>query len=145
MRDVRREGAGRPRGAKNKCTREVKAAMKAVAQEFAETIPDAFAGDGVSFLQTVYRIRSCRYQSDGRGGKGSEVRAPDASFEQRASDPPQRGSWQRRVAGASGRGWWRGSAGSSTLTATTPQVITGRAPWLRASSLATATTHLSTR
>ena len=61
--------------------------MKAVAQEIAETIPDAFAGDGVSFLQTVYRIRSCRYQSDGRGGKGSEVRAPDASFEQRASDP----------------------------------------------------------
>ena len=37
--------------------------MKAVAEEFAEAVPDAFAGDGVAFLQTVYKDRSCRYQS----------------------------------------------------------------------------------
>ena len=36
-------------------TREVEAAMKAVADEFAEAVPDAFAGDGVAFLQTVYK------------------------------------------------------------------------------------------
>jgi hypothetical protein len=55
MRGGRREGAGRPRGATNKLTREVEAAMKAVAEEFAEAVPDAFAGDGVAFLQTVYK------------------------------------------------------------------------------------------
>jgi hypothetical protein len=55
MRGGRREGAGRPRGAKNKRTREVEAAMKTVAEEFAEAVPDAFAGDGVAFLQTVYK------------------------------------------------------------------------------------------
>jgi hypothetical protein len=55
MRGGRREGAGRPLGAKNKLTREVEAAMKAVAEEFAEAVPDAFTGDGVAFLQTVYK------------------------------------------------------------------------------------------
>ena len=34
---------------------EVEAAMKVVASEFAEAVPDAFAGDGVAFLQTVYK------------------------------------------------------------------------------------------
>ena len=29
--------------------------MKAVAKEFAEAVPEAFAGDGVAFLQTVYK------------------------------------------------------------------------------------------
>jgi hypothetical protein len=29
--------------------------MKAVADEFAEAVPDAFSGDGVAFLQTVYK------------------------------------------------------------------------------------------
>lgn len=29
--------------------------MKVVADEFAEAVPDAFAGDGVAFLQTVYK------------------------------------------------------------------------------------------
>jgi hypothetical protein len=29
--------------------------MKAVADGFAEAVPDAFAGDGVAFLQTVYK------------------------------------------------------------------------------------------
>ena len=55
MRGGRRGGAGRPRGAKNMRTREVEAAMKVVADEFAEAVPDAFAGDGVAFLQTVYK------------------------------------------------------------------------------------------
>lgn len=55
MRGGRRQGAGRPRGAKNKRTREVEAAMEAVAVKFAEAVPDAFNGDGVAFLQTVYK------------------------------------------------------------------------------------------
>ena len=29
--------------------------MKVVADEFADAVPDAFAGDGVAFLQTVYK------------------------------------------------------------------------------------------
>jgi hypothetical protein len=29
--------------------------MKAVAAQFAEAVPDAFQGDGVAFLQTVYK------------------------------------------------------------------------------------------
>jgi len=29
--------------------------MKAVVQEFSATVPDAFAGDAVAFLQTVYK------------------------------------------------------------------------------------------
>ena len=36
--------------------------MEAVAEEFAEVLPNAFAGDGVAFLQTVYKIprHACR-------------------------------------------------------------------------------------
>ena len=55
MQGGRREGAGRPRGAKNKRTPEVEAAMKAAVANFAEVVPDAFAGDGVAFLQVVYK------------------------------------------------------------------------------------------
>ena len=55
MRGGRREGAGRPRGARNRRTVETEEAMKAVVQEFSETVPDAFAGDAVAFLQTVYK------------------------------------------------------------------------------------------
>ena len=55
MRGGRREGAGRPPGAKNKRTREVETAMKAVAAQFVVAVPDAFEGDGVAFLQTVYK------------------------------------------------------------------------------------------
>ena len=55
MRGGRREGAGRPSGARNKRTRDVEAAMKEVAVQFAEAVPDAFQGDGVAFLQTVYK------------------------------------------------------------------------------------------
>jgi hypothetical protein len=36
-------------------TRAVEDAMKAVEKEFAEKVPEAFAGDGVAFLQTVYK------------------------------------------------------------------------------------------
>jgi hypothetical protein len=55
MRCGRRVGAGRPRGAKNKRTREVEAALQEVATKFAEAAPDAFEGDGVAFLRTVYK------------------------------------------------------------------------------------------
>jgi hypothetical protein len=55
MRGGRREGAGRPQGARNKRTVEAEEAMKAVVQEFSATVPDAFAGDAVAFLQTVYK------------------------------------------------------------------------------------------
>ena len=37
-------------------TREVEAAMKVVADEFAEAVADAFAGDGAAFLQIVSAI-----------------------------------------------------------------------------------------
>ena len=55
MRGGRREGAGRPRGARNKRTVETEEAMKAVVQEFSATVPDVFAGDAVAFLQTIYK------------------------------------------------------------------------------------------
>ena len=51
----RREGAGRPRGAKNKRTLESEAEMKAAAEELAATMPSAFPGDGVAYLQSVYK------------------------------------------------------------------------------------------
>ena len=55
MRGGRREGAGRPQGARNKRTVEAEEAMKAVVQEFSAAVPDAFAGDAVAFLQTIYK------------------------------------------------------------------------------------------
>ena len=55
MRGGRGEGAGRPPGGKNQRTREVEAAMKVVAAQFVEAVPDVFQGDGVAFLQTVYK------------------------------------------------------------------------------------------
>ena len=55
MRGGRREGAGPPPGAKNKRTREVDVAMMTVATQFTDAVPDAFQGDGVAFLQTVYK------------------------------------------------------------------------------------------
>jgi hypothetical protein len=55
MRGGRREGAGRPPGARNKRTVEAEEAMNAVVQEFSATVPDVFAGDAVAFLQTVYK------------------------------------------------------------------------------------------
>ena len=51
----RREGAGRPRGAKNKRTLESEAEMKAAADELTATIPNAFPGDALAYLQSVYR------------------------------------------------------------------------------------------
>ena len=56
---VDREGL---RGAKNKRTREIEAAMIAVAVKFAETVPDGFEGDGVAFLQTVYKTPPLQLQ-----------------------------------------------------------------------------------
>jgi hypothetical protein len=55
MRGGQRYGAGRPRGAKNKRAAAVEAAMQVVAAKFRDEIPEAFDGDGVAYLQTVYR------------------------------------------------------------------------------------------
>ena len=46
---------GRKAGVPNKRTREVEAAMEVVAAQFKRQVPEAFDGDGVAFLQTVYR------------------------------------------------------------------------------------------
>jgi hypothetical protein len=55
MRGGKREGAGRPLGAKNRRTAAVEAAMQSVAAKFLAEVPQAFDGDGVAYLQTVYR------------------------------------------------------------------------------------------
>ena len=55
MRGGIREGAGRPKGAKNKRTAAVEAAIQVVAAKFKNQTPEAFDGDGVAYLQTVYR------------------------------------------------------------------------------------------
>jgi hypothetical protein len=55
MRGGKREGSGRPAGAKNKRTAAIEAAAQAVAVRFKAEVPMAFDGDGVAFLQVVYR------------------------------------------------------------------------------------------
>jgi hypothetical protein len=55
MRGGKREGSGRPSGAKNKRTAAIEAAAQAVAERFKTEVPTAFDGDGVAFLQVVYR------------------------------------------------------------------------------------------
>ena len=55
MRGGRREGAGRPKGAKNQRTVAVEQAMQVVAEKLKRTVPDAFEGDGVAYMQSVYR------------------------------------------------------------------------------------------
>jgi hypothetical protein len=42
-------------GAKNKRTVAIEAAMQVVAAKFKDEVPAAFEGDGVAYLQTVYR------------------------------------------------------------------------------------------
>jgi hypothetical protein len=63
MRVGRREGAGRPKGAKNQRTVAVEKAMQVVAEKLKQTVPQAFEGDGVAYMQSVYRdpsfLRSC--------------------------------------------------------------------------------------
>jgi hypothetical protein len=51
----KREGAGRPIGRKNKRTAAAEAAALVVAARFKAEVPTAFDGDGVAFLQVVYR------------------------------------------------------------------------------------------
>jgi len=51
----RRAGAGRPKGAKNKRTIAIEAAATEVAQRFQVEVPNSFAGDGIAYLQTIYR------------------------------------------------------------------------------------------
>lgn len=55
MRGGYREGSGRPMGAKNKRTVAVEQAMALVADKLKAAVPDAFEGDGVAYLQSVYR------------------------------------------------------------------------------------------
>lgn len=51
----RREGAGRPDGARNRRTAELEARAKEAASAIGLAIPDAFDGDAHAFLMTVYR------------------------------------------------------------------------------------------
>jgi hypothetical protein len=51
----RREGAGRPKGAKGQRTVAVEQAMRVVAEKLKQAVPDAFEGDGVAYMQSVYR------------------------------------------------------------------------------------------
>jgi hypothetical protein len=51
----RREGAGRPKGAKNQRTVAVEQAIQVVAEKLKQAVPDAFEGDGVAYMQSVYR------------------------------------------------------------------------------------------
>ena len=46
---------GRTAGTPNRRTAAVEAAMQVVAAQFKEAVPAAFDGDGVCYLQTVYR------------------------------------------------------------------------------------------
>jgi hypothetical protein len=55
MRGGKREGSGRPKGAKNKRTVAVEAAMQVVTAKFKDAVPEAFDGDSVAYMQTVYR------------------------------------------------------------------------------------------
>jgi hypothetical protein len=55
MRGGRREGAGRPKGAKNQRTVAVEQAMQVVAEKLRQSVPNAFEGDGVAYMQSIYR------------------------------------------------------------------------------------------
>jgi hypothetical protein len=55
QRGGKREGSGRPAGAKNKRTAAIEAAALVVVERFKAEVPMAFDGDGVAFLQVVYR------------------------------------------------------------------------------------------
>src|ERR1700742_1237891 len=46
---------GRVKGTPNRRTAAVEAAARAVAERFKAEVPTAFDGDGVAYLQTVYR------------------------------------------------------------------------------------------
>src|SRR6478672_8170844 len=46
---------GRVKGTPNRRTAAVEAAARGVAERFKAEVPTAFDGDGVAFLQTVYR------------------------------------------------------------------------------------------
>lgn len=51
----KRPGAGRPKGAKSKFTKEREAAMERAAETIAAVIPGAFDGDAHALLMAVYR------------------------------------------------------------------------------------------
>ncbi len=62
MRGGKRAGSGRPAGAKNKRTVTVEAAARAVAERFKAEVPTAFDGDGVAYIQSVYRDPSFSHE-----------------------------------------------------------------------------------
>jgi hypothetical protein len=55
MKGGARPGAGRPAGLRNKRTRELEAAAALVAEQIAEIVPGAFAGDAHALLMWVYK------------------------------------------------------------------------------------------
>jgi hypothetical protein len=62
MRGGKRAGSGRPAGAKNKRTVAVEAPARAVAERFKAEVPIAFEGDGVAYMQSVYRDPSFSHE-----------------------------------------------------------------------------------
>lgn len=51
----KRPGAGRPRGAKSKITKEREALVKKAAAVIEDVLPDAFKGDAHAYLMAVYK------------------------------------------------------------------------------------------
>ena len=62
MRGGAREGAGRPKGARNQRTVAVERAMQVMAEKLKQAVPDAFEGDGVAYMQSVYRDPSFSHE-----------------------------------------------------------------------------------
>src|SRR6476620_8783811 len=62
MRGGPREGAGRPKGAKNQRIVAVEKAMRGVAEELKQAVPDTFEGDGVAYMRSVYRDPSFSHE-----------------------------------------------------------------------------------
>lgn len=55
MRGGQRPGAGRPKGARNRRTEALAAALASTAADLAQAIPDAFPGDAHALLMAVYK------------------------------------------------------------------------------------------
>jgi len=53
---------GRVKGTPNKRTAAVEAAARAVAERFKAEVPNAFEGDGVAYMQSVYRDPSFSHE-----------------------------------------------------------------------------------
>jgi hypothetical protein len=101
MRGGKRDGAGRPTGAKNRRTVAVETAMQVVAERFKAEVPMAFDGDGVAYLQTVYRdpqqptvlridaaVKAARYERPALAATLTKDLTPMAEAEASDSRPP---------------------------------------------------------